>query len=86
MESFSVMLGVAAFLPLMFVGVVLLGLALSRGHLVPRWAALAVLISLPIITVGGFASMQVNALGWFVLAAGSAAAGRVFAGKPATDR
>jgi hypothetical protein len=73
--------GGALFIPLMFIGVLLLGIALWRGRTVPRWAAAALLVAFPIILAGGFVAMAVNALGWLLLAIGFAAAGAAYAGR-----
>jgi hypothetical protein len=41
-------IGAGVLVPLMFAGVILLGVALWRGRAVPRWAALATLIAPPV--------------------------------------
>lgn len=75
-------IGAGAFIPLMAIGAILLGIALWRGRTVPRWAAAAVIAAFPLILAGGFATMYLNALGWLLLAAGFAASGRAFATTP----
>lgn len=79
MEEFTVALGAAVFLPLMFAGVVMLGIALWRGRAVPRWAAVVLIAAFPLIAVGGAVSMQLNAVGWLMLAIGFGVAGAAFA-------
>ncbi|MEW2359860.1 hypothetical protein [Spirillospora sp. NPDC029432] len=71
--------GSGALVPLAFLGVLLLGIALWRGRQVPRWAAAALLASFPLILLGGLAAMPLNALGWLLLAAAFAAAGLAYA-------
>jgi hypothetical protein len=71
-------IGAALFIPLMFIGVLLLGLALWRGRTVPRWAAGALLLAFPAVVAGGFVSMTLNAVGWVLMAIGFGVAGRVF--------
>lgn len=79
LDSFQALtIGGAVFLPLMFVGVILLGLALWRGRAVPRWAAGALIVAFPVVLVGGFVSMLLNALGWALMAVGFGAAGAVY--------
>lgn len=73
------MIGGSIFIPLMFVGVLLLGLALWRGRTVPRWAAAVLIAAFPVVLVGGFLSMAVNALGWVLMAIGFGAAGAAYA-------
>ncbi|NRQ32781.1 hypothetical protein HII36_13160 [Nonomuraea sp. NN258] len=68
-------LGGAVFVPLMFLGIVLLAVALWRGRQVPRWAAALMPASFPLVMAGGFVAMPVNALGWLLLATGFGAAG-----------
>jgi hypothetical protein len=72
-------IGGALFIPLMVVGVLLLGIATWRGRTIPRWAAAVLLAAFPVILVGGFAAMAVNALGWLLLAIGFGAAGVAYA-------
>lgn len=74
--------GSAVFIPMMFLGVVLLGIALWRGRGVPRWAAATLLASFPLVMAGGFIAMPVNALGWLMLATGFGAAGLAFVREP----
>jgi hypothetical protein len=67
--------GGAVFVPMMFLGVILLAVALWRGREVPRWAALTMLVSFPLVMLGGFVAMPLNSLGWLMLAVGFGAAG-----------
>jgi hypothetical protein len=69
----------ALFVPLMAIGVILMGIAFWRGRTIPRWAAGAMLAAFPVILLGGFASTLVNGVGWLLLAVGFAAAGTSFA-------
>ncbi|WP_106403109.1 hypothetical protein [Actinocorallia populi] len=80
MEAFSApMLAGTVFVPLMALGVILMGIAFWRGRTIPRWASAAMLASFPVIMIGGYASTLINALGWLLLAAGFAAAGTAYA-------
>jgi hypothetical protein len=72
-------IGAALFIPLMFIGVILLGIALWRGRAVPHWAAAALLLAFPAVLAGGFVSMELNATGWALMAVGFGAAGAAFA-------
>lgn len=67
------------FVPLMALGVILLGLALWRGRTVPRWAAGAVVAAFPVVFAGGVVAMPINAAGWVLLALGFGAAGVAYA-------
>ena len=71
-------IGAALFIPLMFIGVLLLAIALWRGRTVPRWAAGVLLLAFPAVLAGGFVSMELNAVGWLLMAIGFGAAGRTF--------
>lgn len=79
LESMSVAYGAAVFVPPMFLGVILLGIAAWRGRTVPRWAAMSLLAAFPVIIAGGMLSMQLNAVGWLLLAIGFGAAGAAYA-------
>jgi hypothetical protein len=73
------LVGSMVFMPLMAVGVVLLGVALWRGRTVPRWAAAAVVAAFPIVFAGGVVAMPLNAAGWLLMALGFGAAGVAYA-------
>ncbi len=72
-------IGGGLFIPLMFIGVLLLGIALWRGQAVPKWAAAILFVSFPVVLFGGFVSMAVNGLGWALMAVGFGAAGFAYA-------
>ncbi|GAA2875878.1 hypothetical protein [Nonomuraea rubra] len=75
--------GGAVFTPMMFLGVILLAVALWRGREVPRWAVLSLPASFLLVMFGGFIAMPVNALGWLMLAVGFCAAGLAHLRHPA---
>ncbi|WTX01017.1 hypothetical protein OG216_47205 (plasmid) [Streptomycetaceae bacterium NBC_01309] len=79
-ESFvAPMLATALFVPLLAVGVILMGIAFWRGRTIPRWAAGAMLGAFPVIVLGGFVSTAVMAIGWLLLAAAFGSAGAAYA-------
>lgn len=57
-------------LPGMVIGGVLLGVALWRSRVAPRWMALALIASGPVHLVPGFGSNAVAVLGWALTAVG----------------
>lgn len=73
------MVGSSIFIPLSFLGIVLLGIALWRGRTVPRWAAAVLVASFPVILAGGAFWMPANALGFVMIAIVFGIAGRRFA-------
>ena len=73
------MIAGAVFVPLMALGVILMGVALWRGRAVPLWAAALLIAAFPVILVGGAFSTLVNAAGWLMMAVGFWAAGEAFA-------
>lgn len=80
LDSFvAPMLAGAVFVPLMALGVILMGIALWRGRTVPRWAAAAMIVAFPVILAGGAVSTIVNGFGWLLLAIGFWAAGATYA-------
>lgn len=73
------MLAGALFIPLMALGVILMGVAFWRGRTISRWAAGAMLAAFPVILLGAFALTPVTGLGWLLLAAAFGAAGVTYA-------
>lgn len=73
------LVGGIVFIPMSFIGTLLLGIALWRSRAVPRWAAGLLLASFPVILAGGAFLMAANALGFVMVAVAFAAAGREFA-------
>lgn len=73
------MVGGMIFIPMSFIGTLLLGIALWRGRAVPRWAAALLIVAFPVILAGGAFLMTANALGFVMVAAAFAVAGREFA-------
>lgn len=73
------MVGGMIFIPMSFIGTLLLGIALWRGHTAPRWAAALLIVAFPVILAGGAFLMTANALGFVMVAAAFAVAGREFA-------
>ncbi|MFL1381316.1 hypothetical protein [Nocardiopsis protaetiae] len=84
-DALTVALGPAVFVPLMFAGVVLLGIGLWAGREVPRWSVAALWAAFPVIAVGTPFSMGLNAAGWVLLAVGFGAAGAAWARGPELD-
>lgn len=72
------MIGGMIFIPLSFIGTLLLGIALWRGHSVPRWAAGLLVAAFPVILAGGAFLMAANAAGFVIIATAFAVAGREF--------
>jgi hypothetical protein len=70
------MIGGMVFIPMSFVGILLLGIALWRGRAVPRWAAVVLLAAFPVILAGGAAWMPANAAGFVMIAIVFGIAGR----------
>jgi hypothetical protein len=62
------------FLPGMFFGLILLGIALWRSRVAPRWMALALIVSVPLHVVPAGPGNTVAALSWVLAAVGYAAA------------
>lgn len=73
--------GGMVFVPLSFLGTLLLGIALWRGRMVPRWAAGLLLLAFPVILAGGAFLMVLNAAGFVMIAVAFAVTGRVFAAR-----
>ncbi|TDB81728.1 hypothetical protein E1264_32265 [Actinomadura sp. KC216] len=69
------MLAGSLFVPLMALGVILMGVAFWRDRTVPRWAAATMIAAFPVILIGGYASTLINALGWLLLATSFGSAG-----------
>lgn len=76
-------IGGVLFIPMSFLGTILLGIALWRGRTAPRWAALLLIMAFPVILAGGAFLMAVNALGFAMIAVAFFAAGREFTRPPA---
>lgn len=72
------------FAPMSFLGTVLLGIALWRSRVVPRWAAGLLLAAFPVILVGGMVLMLLNAIGFVMVAVAFGVAARRLAGGPAS--
>lgn len=78
-------IGGMVFIPMSFLGSILLGVALWRGRTVPRWAAVVLVAAFPVILAGGALLQAVNAIGFLMIAVAFLAAGREYARTPAPD-
>jgi hypothetical protein len=66
----TVVTALLIFLPGMVIGGILLGVALWRSGVVPRWMALALIVSAPLHLAPGFGNNALAALGWALTAVG----------------
>lgn len=73
------LVGGMIFIPMSFIGTLLLGIALWRGPAMPRWAAALLIVAFPVILAGGAFLMTANAFGFVMIAVAFAVAGREFA-------
>jgi hypothetical protein len=73
------MIGGIIFIPMSFLGTILLGIALWRTRAVPRWASAILIAAFPVILAGGAFLMAVNAFGFVMIAVAFGMAGRAFA-------
>lgn len=76
------MIGGILFIPMSFIGTLLLGIALWRTRSVPRWAAGLLIAAFPLILAGGAFVMAINTLGFVMIAVGFGVAGQRLVANP----